>query len=383
MTIHNKSVSTAAVQDEKTPIPMLDLRTQYLELKGEIEATVTKILESGHFVLGEHVRALEKEIARYHGTKYAVGLASGTDALHLCLNAFGIGKGDEVITTPFTFIAAAEAIAYVGARPVFADIDRETLNIDPQKVQEKITSKTKAIIPVHLFGLPADMKEIMEIARSYKLKVIEDCAQSFGARYQDRIVGSIGDAGCFSFYPSKNLGAYGDGGMVITNNDEIHKKINMLRNHGSKNSYRHEFIGFNSRLDEIQAAILRIKLKHIETYNNKRRSIASIYSSILEEAVQCPPEIPDRIHVYHQYTIRSNKRDRIIKALNENSIASVIYYPLPLHLQNVFRYLGYSRNDFPESESASKEVLSLPIYPELEPEKARYIAETVLNAVKK
>jgi dTDP-4-amino-4,6-dideoxygalactose transaminase len=365
-------------------IPMVDLKAQYRALQHEIEAVIREILESGHFVLGKHVTALEKEVAQYHHVDYAASLASGTDALHLCLRAFGIKEGDEVITTPFTFVASAEAIAYIGAKPVFADIDRNTLNIDPLKLKEKINEKTRAIMPVHLFGLPADMDEIMDIAKEYNLKVIEDCAQAFGAHYRGRPVGSIGDAGCFSFYPSKNLGGYGDGGMMITSNPDIHETVRLLRNHGATGSYKHSFIGYNSRLDEIQAAILRIKLKHIDAYNNARRNLAQIYTSLIKEAgeaVQCPTEVTYSKHVYHQYTIRSSKRINIQEALQSNSASSVVYYPTPLHLQKAFRYLGYRENDFPESESASREALSLPMYPELEPGKAKFIAEIVVRAV--
>lgn len=384
MAIQQKADRKTEAEKEKIPIPMLDLKAQYKDLSHKIEKVLQEILESGHFVLGTHVKALEKEVAEYHKIKYAISLASGTDALHLSLRALGINEGDEVITTPFTFIAAAEAIVYVGATPVFADIDRQTLNIDPVKIKEKITPKTKAIIPVYLFGHPANMEEIMNIARKHNLKVIEDCAQSFGAKYKGSTVGSIGDMGCFSFYPSKNLGAYGDGGMMITNTLELYEKVKLLRNHGSIAPYKHGFIGYNSRLDEIQAAILRIKLKCVDMYNQKRRELAHHYTSIIKNvnvAVQCPPEIPDIIPVYHQYTIRSPQRATIQKALKDNSISSVVYYPLPLHLQEAFKYLGYKENDFPESEAAAKEVLSLPIYPELESEKVEFIAETVVKAV--
>ncbi|MBI4698518.1 MAG: DegT/DnrJ/EryC1/StrS family aminotransferase [Nitrospirae bacterium] len=368
---------------KKTPIPMLDLTAQFNALRPEIENAVKQILESGHFILGANVEALEKEIAGYHNVKYAVSLASGTDALHLSLRAVGIKEGDEVITTPFTFIAAAEAIAYVGAIPVFADIDKDTLNIDPSQIEKKITSKTKAIIPVHLFGLPADMDEIMNMARSYDLKVIEDCAQAFGARYKDKAAGSIGDAGCFSFYPSKNLGAYGDGGMLITNDQGIYEKVRLLRNHGSASAYNHSFIGYNSRLDEIQAAILRIKLRHIDSYNQTRAGLAKLYTSAISSVVQCPVEKDDRNHVYHQYTIRTNKRAEIKKALEDNAVSSVVYYPIPLHLQQAFSYLGHKKNDFPESDAAASDVLSLPIYPELPPEKVAYIANILLKALNK
>lgn len=361
---------------------MLDLRVQYEELRPEYEALLGEILESGHFILGKHVAALEQEVAEYNNVRHAVSLASGTDALHLSLRALGIKPGDEVITTPFTFIAAAEAIAYVGATPVFADIDSNSLNIDPASIQAKITSKTKGIMPVHLFGQPANMTEITALARENDLIVVEDCAQAFGARYKNSFVGTYGDTGCFSFYPSKNLGAFGDGGMVITNNTDVYNNIKLLRNHGSAAAYKHSFIGYNSRLDEIQAAILRLKLKHIDTYNEKRRSIAELYTSVLGSSVRCPAEMTDRTHVYHQYTISSPQRDRIQSSLKERMMSSVVYYPIPLHLQKAFDSLGYKIGDFPVCEQAAKEVLSLPIYPELKKEQAGLLAETVVNALK-
>ncbi len=360
---------------------MLDLKAQYLPLKEEIKSALKEIIESGQFVLGENVRSLEKEISAYHQVKNGIGLASGTDSLHLCLKALGIKEGDEVITTPFTFIASAESIAYVGATPVFVDINRNTFNIDVSQIEEKITPKTTAIVIVHLFGQPADMTEVMQIAKKHDLFVVEDCAQAFGATYKDKPVGSMGDAGCFSFYPSKNLGAYGDGGMMITDNPDVSEKVRLLRNHGTTGPYEHSFLGYNSRLDEIQAAILRIKLRHIDEYNQKRSRTAQLYSSILSGAVKCPLEMPDRSHVYHQYTIQSPSRDRIKDVLTNNAISSVVYYPLPLHLQQAFTYLGYSDGDFPECEAAAKDVLSLPIYPELEPERAEHIAKTILKAV--
>ena len=365
------------------PIPMLDLKAQHEPIKDEIKTALKKILDSGRFILGDNVSSLEQEVAAYHNVSGAVGLGSGTDALYLSLRALDIKEGDEVITTPFTFIATAEAITYVGATPVFADIDRDALNINPARIEEKITEKTKAIMVVHLFGQPADMDEIMAIARKHRLKVIEDSAQAFGAKYKGTPVGCIGDAGCFSFYPSKNLGSYGDGGMMITNNPEIYEKVKLLRNHGTTGPYQHSFIGYNSRLDEIQAAILRIKLKQIDTYNRNRRNIASLYTSLLANAVQCPAELNDRTHVYHQYTIMTPKRVEVKKALQDNSISSVVYYPVPLHFQEAFTYLGYKAGDFPESESAANEVMSLPIYPELEPVKAQMIAEVILRALEK
>lgn len=363
-------------------IPMLDIKAQHEPLKDDIREAIREILDSGRFILGKNVKNLEEEIASYINTKKAVGLASGTDALYLSLRALDIKQGDEVITTPFSFIATAEAITYVGGTPVFVDIDSDTLNMDISKLEEKITPRTKAIIVVHLFGLPTDMKELMEIAKKHDLKVIEDCAQAFGASYRKEHVGSIGDCGCFSFYPSKNLGAYGDGGMMTTSNPEIHKKISLLRNHGTVEPYKHDFIGYNSRLDEIQAAILRIKLKHIDTYNHKRQNIADIYSSVLSNLVTCPHVMDDRTHVFHQYTIRSSKRDEIRRALKEKSVSSVVYYPITLHCQKAFKFLGYKSGDFPASEAAAREVLSLPIYPELAPETAEFIANTISETVK-
>lgn len=370
------------VMKNNISVPMLDLKAQHEPIKEEIKTALKEILDSGQFVLGRNVTSFEQEIAAYYGVKHAVGLASGTDALHVCLNALNLKPGDEIITTPFTFIASAESITYVGAKPVFVDIDRLTLNIDVEKIEEKITSKTRAIVVVHLFGLPVNMSALMEIAQKYNLKVIEDCAQSFGARYNDVPVGTIGDTGCFSFYPSKNLGAYGDGGMMITNNSEVFEKVRLLRNHGTVGPYDHSFLGFNSRLDEIQAAILRIKLRHIDTYNQKRREIAAVYTSLLGSEMQCPVVPEGSLHVYHQYTIRTPMRNEIQRVLKDNSISSVVYYPRSLHMQKAFEYLGYSEGDFPESEAAAREVLSLPVYPEMEKEKAEYIAEIILKTVK-
>lgn len=361
-------------------IPMVDLTAQYKSLKREIEDVLKEILESGHFVLGPHVSAFEKEAAAFNQTQFAIGVASGTDALHLSLKALNIKEGDEVITTPFSFIAAAEAISYVGAVPVFVDINKHTFNLNPSKIEEKISPKTKAILPVHLFGQPAKMEEILALARTYNLKVIEDCAQAFGAEYRGKVVGSLGDVGCFSFYPSKNLGAYGDGGLITTNNPETYETLRLLRNHGSAFGYEHTFIGFNSRLDEIQAAILRIKLKHVARYNRQRRGLAQLYTSLICGIVQCPAEVPDTNHVFHQFTIRSHRREDIRKTLTEHDISSVVYYPLPLHLQKAFTYLGYKEGDLPESEAAATEVLSLPIYPELSADKVKFISEILLRA---
>ncbi len=361
-------------------IPMVDLKRQFVDIKEELFAALTEVLESSQYILGPRVQKLERKIAEYHSVSEAIGVASGTDALHLALDAIGIGEGDEVITTPFTFFATAEAIMYTGATPVFVDIERDTMNIDPVKVEERITEKTKAIIPVHIFGHPADMKRIMPIAAKYNLNVIEDCAQSFGAEIEGRKTGSFGDAGCFSFYPSKNLGAFGDGGMVLLSDEAIASDIRKLRNHGSKGAYRHESVGFNSRLDEIQAAVLLVKLKRIDAYNRNRRQAAALYNSLLSDAVELPVEKPGCVHVYHQYTIRTPRRDELQKHLRENNVSSVVYYPIPLHMQEAVNFLGYRKGDFPIAEEAAERVLSLPIYPELEETDVRKIAGLINNA---
>lgn len=347
-------------------IPMVDLSRQFTEIKDEIFGMMSLILESSHYILGPRVREFEEKVAEHCGAADAIGVASGTDALHLSVEALGIGEGDEVITTPFTFFATAEAIIYTGARPVFVDIEPETFNIDCSKLEEKISRRTKAILPVHLFGHPADMERIMEIAARHDLHVIEDCAQAFGADVKGKRVGSFGKAGCFSFYPSKNLGAFGDGGMITFPDGDLSDKLRSLRNHGSKGSYMHDSVGFNSRLDEIQAGILLVKLKRIDEYNRKRRRNAALYRSLLCDHVTCPSEKEGFCHVYNQYTITSGKRDEIQKSLKEHSISSVVYYPRPLHLQKALSYLGYREGDFPCAEKASGEVLSLPMYPELE-----------------
>lgn len=362
-------------------IPMVDLKKQVQGIKDEVFHVLRNILESGQYILGSHVADLEEKIAHYHGVHEAVGVASCTDALHLTLDALGIGQGDEVITTPFTFFATVEAILYTGAIPVFVDIEPDTFNINTSEIKALITKRTKAILPVHLFGHPVDMDKVMHIAKKYRLKVIEDCAQSFGSHINGRKLGSFGDAGCLSFYPSKNLGGYGDGGMIVLNSSRIAERIRKLRNHGSPGSYRHETVGFNSRLDELQAGILLVKLKRIEEYTKKRRQNAALYSLLLSNKVRCPVEREGFYHVFHQYTIRSPRRDRIQKRLREEGIASVIYYPVPLHLQKALRFLGYQRGDFPVAEKASKEVLSLPMYPELEESKIQSIADVVLEVV--
>mgnify|MGYP001587969016 FL=1 len=358
-------------------IPMVDLKKEFTEIKKEVFEMLTEILESSHYILGPKVSELEKKISDYHGVAAAIGVASGTDALHLSLDALGIGEGDEVITTPFTFFATAEAAIYTGATPVFVDAEPDTLNIDVSLIEKKITKKTKAIIPVHIFGHPADMEEIKKLAKKHNLKVIEDCAQAFGAAINNKRVGSFGDAGCFSFYPSKNLGAYGDGGMITLNDSVIANTIKKLRNHGSGGAYKHESVGFNSRLDEIQAGILLIKLKRIDEYNSKRRQNAALYNKFLSGNVKCPKEKNGCYHVYHQYTIMSPERDKLQNKLKDNGISSVVYYPIPLHLQEALSFLEYKEGDFPVAEKAAREVLSLPMYPGLEEKTIKEIAEII------
>jgi UDP-2-acetamido-2-deoxy-ribo-hexuluronate aminotransferase len=361
-------------------IPMVDLKKQFNDIKQELFDVLTEVLESSQYILGPKVQELEKSIAAYHGVPEAVGVASGTDALHLALDAIGIGEGDEVITTPFTFFATAEAILYTGATPVFVDIEPDTMNIDPGRIEQSITKRTKAIVPVHIFGHPADMERIQAIAKEHSLSVIEDCAQSFGAGIKGRKTGSFGDAGCFSFYPSKNLGAFGDGGMVVLGDDTIAADIRKLRNHGSVGVYRHESVGFNSRLDEIQAAVLLVKLRRIDAYNQRRRQIASLYNTLLSGTVAPPVERPGCTHVYHQYTIRTAKRNELQSHLRENNVSSVVYYPIPLHLQEAVSFLGYKKGDFPVTEETAEKVLSLPIFPGLEDVAVRKIADIVNNA---
>lgn len=364
-------------------IPMVDLKRQYHALKTEIDAALADVLEQTQFILGPNVSQLEKEVAAYHGLPYAVGVANGTDALLLALRACGINAGDEVITTPFTFIATAEIIAQLGAQPVFVDIRPDTFTIDSRLIEEKITKKTKAIIPVHLFGQAADMKTIMEIAGRYKLKVIEDCAQSFGAGYQGQLAGTIGDAGCFSFFPSKNLGGYGDGGMVITKSEAIAGQIKMLRNHGSSVRYYHTAVGYNSRLDEVQAAIIRVKLRRIDQFNAARRRNAAAYCAAMEgnKNIILPAAAADGEHVYHQFTIRSRKRDALAQALKEKNIASAVYYPVPLHQQEVFVKMYGRAAKLAQSEMCAAEVLSLPMFPEMTSEEIKLITDVINHAV--
>jgi len=356
----------------KMPIPLTDLKAQYKSIKKEVNAAISRVIEQGQFILGPEVETFEEEMAAYCGTRFAVGVASGTDALHLALLACGVKPGDEVITTPFTFIATSEAITQCGATPAFVDIDRRTYNIDPSQIEPKITRKTKAIIPVHLYGQPADMGPIQEMGNKYNLKIIEDCAQALGAEYNGKKVGSFADAGCLSFFPAKNLGAYGDGGMVVTNDPHIAEVVGMLRKHGSRVSYYHLLPGFNSRLDAIQAAILSVKLKYLDKWNESRREKASLYNRLLSKIDGIEPAYVSNHNILsssNYYTIRLTDshidRNELRKYLGLKGIATAVYYPLSLHLQEVCKPLGYKLGDFPQSELAQERVLSLPMFPEL------------------
>lgn len=358
-------------------IPMVDLKVQYRQIKEEIDRGILEALEKTQFILGPNVSAFESEAAACLGVKHAVTVASGTDALHLALAAAGIKEGDEVITSPFTFIATAEAIRYVGATPVFTDIDPGTFNIDPAAIEAAITPKTRAVLPVHLFGQPADLAPIEAICKKHGLLMIEDCAQSFGAAAGGRMTGAIGALGCFSFFPSKNLGCYGDGGMVTTDSDELAEQLKVLRNHGSKVRYHHSVIGYNSRLDEIQAVILRVKLKRIGEYNEGRRRVAHLYSELLKGSVVTPPfEDGKGVHVYHQYTVLTDRRDEIMAALSAAGIASAIYYPIPLHRQEVFA-AAYQGVSLPVAEEIAARCMSLPVFPEMTDEQVREVVAVI------
>ncbi|MBD3182372.1 aminotransferase class V-fold PLP-dependent enzyme [Candidatus Poribacteria bacterium] len=361
-------------------VPFIDLVKQYKSIKEEIDQAISEVVESQYFVLGPKVGELEERIADYCQIKHGIGVASGTDALLLSLMALDIGHGDEVITTPFTFFATAGSISRLGAKPVFVDIDPKTYNINPQLIADKITEKTKAIIPVHLYGQCADMDPIMEIAEKNNLYVIEDAAQAIGAKYKGRMAGSIGHLGCLSFFPTKNLGGYGDGGMVLTNNKELEKKVRMLRVHGSKIKYNHSVVGLNSRLDAIQAAVLLAKLKYIDQWNESRRKNADLYNSLLTDLadVVTPFCHEYNYHIYHQYVVGVKDRDNLKEYLNKNEISTQIYYPIPLHLQDCYQELGYQKGQLPVSEKTADEVLALPIYSEV----TKSQQEQIVNAIK-
>jgi dTDP-4-amino-4,6-dideoxygalactose transaminase len=356
-------------------IPFGDLRLQYQAIKVELDRAIQSVLNEGWFILGKNVSALEREFADYCGAAYAVGVANGTDALQLALMAHDVGPEDEVVTTPLSATFTTLAISATGATPRFVDIDPETYNLDPQLLEEAIGPRTKAIIPVHLYGQPADMDPILAIARQHNLVVIEDAAQAHGAQYKGRKVGTLGDVACFSFYPSKNLGAFGDGGMVVTDNEAVADRVRMLRNGGQRGRYEHLLLGRNSRLDELQAAILRVKLTHLDQWNARRRHLAALYTALLGDSEVDPPlEIPDVKHVYHLYVIRCTDRDALQEHLAEQGVGTAVHYPTPIHLQGAYRWLNLGPGSFRHAERAAEQVLSLPIYPELTDTKVRQVA---------
>jgi dTDP-4-amino-4,6-dideoxygalactose transaminase len=363
-------------------IPFVDLKAQYNSIKTEIDAAVFKALDSTQFVLGSEVVALEAEFSHYCDAEYGIAVNTGTSALHLALLAAGISPGDEVITTPFTFVATVAAICYTGATPVFVDIDPISYTIDVRQIEAAITPRTKAIVPVHLYGQPADMDPILDIARRYGLTVIEDAAQAHRAEYKGQRVGSIGDLGCFSFYPGKNLGAYGEGGMIVTNNPEYAHKIEMLRDWGQKRKYHHVLKGYNYRMDGLQGAILRVKLRHLDKWTQARRAIAAEYDKLLAKAdVITPTVMPYSHHAYHIYAVRSQSRDALQQQLHEQGIQTGIHYPIPVHLQPAYADLGYQLGDFPHAELAAQEVLSLPMFAELSPEQIEIVSDAICERI--
>jgi len=365
-----------------TKLQMVDLLTQYQRIKTEIDDAIRGVLDSGQYILGKVVGEFECDVAGYLGVKYALGCASGTDALQIALMALDVKPGDEVITTPFTFVATTETIALLGAKPIYVDIDPISYNIDPGKIEAAVTSKTKAILPVHLYGHPTDMDPLMEIARKHGLAVIEDTAQAMGAEYKGRKVGGVGTMGCISFFPSKNLGAFGDAGMVVTNDERLAEKARIIALHGSRVRYHHEMLGINSRLDSIQAAILKVKLRYLEQWHKARREAAAAYNRLLGPAgITLPREEPYARHIYHQYTIRVKNRDGVAQKLSAQSIPHAIYYPIPLHLQKAYGHFGGKVGDYPVAEHAAEEVLSLPMHTELNEEQQAQIADAVLRAL--
>lgn len=367
---------------KKTSLPFLDLKAQFVSIREEVLKAVESVFESQHFILGKEVQLLEQEIANFVGVPEAIGCASGSDALYLSLLALHIGRGDEVITTPFTFVATAGAIARTGAKPVFVDIDSATFNIEPSLIEAAITGKTRAIIPVHLFGLAADLDPTLEIANRYNLAVIEDAAQAIGATYRGRQVGGFGLCGCFSFFPSKNLGCAGDGGLVTTTDAKVADELRLLRAHGSREKYRYEIIGANSRLDALHAAVLRVKLPHLQSWAEKRAEHAELYKTLFDEmglaTILRLPSVPaGRTHVYNQFVIRAPRRNDLRAYLDTEGIPTDVYYPSPLHVQPAFSYLGYEHGSFPEAEQASGSVLALPIYPELSRQDQERVATSI------
>jgi dTDP-4-amino-4,6-dideoxygalactose transaminase len=363
-------------------IPLVDLKAQYAAIRTDVDAAIQRVLDSAGFILGAEVRQFEEQYAAYVQASDAVGVASGTAALEMALRACGVGAGDEVITTAHTFIATAEAISHVGAVPVFADIDPATYNLDPEAVEARITPRTRAIVAVHLYGLPAAMDELSDIARRHGIRLIEDAAQAHGAEYHGRRCGSIGDIACFSFYPGKNLGAYGDAGAVTANDADLIAEVRLLRDHGRTTKYEHSVVGLAERLDSLQAAVLGAKLPHLEGWTEARRAHARSYREQLQGVVICPEEPADVRHVYHLFVVRVDRRDDVLAHLAATGISAGVHYPVPLHLQPAYRSLGYAVGDLPHTERAASEVLSLPMYPELTQEQIRYVVEQVSRSVR-
>jgi dTDP-4-amino-4,6-dideoxygalactose transaminase len=359
-------------------VPLLDLKAQYADIKQDIDAAVQRVMESARFIGGPEVTALEEEVARYSACPHAVGCASGTDALLLSLRALDVGPGDEVVTSAFSFFASAGTIVNVGAQPVFVDIDPRTYNLDPHRLEAAITPLTKAVVAVHLYGQCCDLTAVRAVCEKHQVWLIEDAAQAIGAEWEGRRAGSVGDTGCFSFFPSKNLGGAGDGGMITVRDADLAERLRLLREHGAKPKYYHSLVGTNSRLDALQAAILRVKLKHLDRWSEKRAKNAAAYDAQLEGArLTRPYKDPRGRHIYNQYVIRSEARDGLRQHLTDRGIGTEIYYPVPLHLQKCFASLGYQEGDMPQAEAAAREVLALPIYPELTEEQIRYVASCV------
>lgn len=368
------------MQDTKK-IPIVDLSANYKAIQLEIENAVMEVLSSGQYICGKNVEIFENELAEYLGCRFVVSCGNGTDALTLSMMSLGVGKGDEVITVSHSFFATSEAIALVGATPVFVDISENDFNINPEKIESLITDKTKAIIPVHLYGQPCEIESVVKIAKKYELYVIEDCAQALGAKYNGKCVGTFGDTGTVSFFPTKNLGAYGDGGAIFTNDETIANKIKQLRFHGSSQRYIHDYVGMNSRLDEIQAAILRVKLKYLNAWNKKRQEAARYYDLFLKDSkdIMLPVVKSNCEHIFHQYTIRTQKRDLLYDKLRESDIEALIYYKIPIHLQKAFNSLKEKNRPLPVTEKICNEIISLPIYPEISQEAQKYIVEKIKN----
>ncbi|MGE5619852.1 MAG: DegT/DnrJ/EryC1/StrS family aminotransferase [Sphingomonadaceae bacterium] len=362
-------------------IPLCDLKAQYSAIQGEIDDAIKSVLAKTNFIQGEEVRLLEKEFAAYSGAQYGVAVSSGTDALHLALLAMGVGPGDEVITTAHTFTATTEAICYCGAKPVLVDIDPRTYNIDPARIEERITPRTKLIMPVHIYGQPADMDAIQQVASRHGLPVLEDAAQAHGAEYKGRRVGSLGIAACYSFYPGKNLGAYGDAGMIVTNDEKLAAWCAMMADHGRTEKYSHSHIGYCKRMDTLQAAVLRVKLRHLDAWTEARRACAAAYSRMLDGLVETPHEPEWAKAVYHQYVVRVPNRDEVRRRMVEAGVGVGVHYPIPLHLQPAYAFLGHGRGDFPEAEKAAGSVLSLPIYPEMTDEQREYVVSQLRLAL--